>query len=426
VARDHDGMRLRAHGGRHRRRLRREIRWGISIFAVVLVVEFLVLPRLGGFNRTLAQVAHINVGFVLVGLLLEAAALAAYAELTRAMLPTGGPRRWRIVRIDLSTLALSHLVPSTFGMALRYRMFTQEGVRTADSGFAVAMQGVGSALVLNTIFWLALMVSLFIRPYSPLYTLAAGAGVLLMAVFAAVVVALTRGRQRTVDAARRMAKGLPFIDADRLTEGLQRVAERLRTLVSDRELLRSAIIWATANWLLDAGSLWVFIAAFGVYLSPIDLLVAYGLANILAVIPITPGGLGVVESVLAATLIGFHVPATVAGPAILGYRLVNFWLPIPVGGLAYMSLRFTGEGWRQRFQEVREEVVEHEPVGPPPATDAGQADASPAGGPPRPTSVGPEGGPVLSAQDGAVLPAEDGPVLPAEGGEGSPPAGTRR
>ena len=57
-------------------------------------------------------------------------------------------------------------------------------------------------------------------------------------------------------------------------------------------------------------------------------------------IPITPGGLGVVEGVLIPTLVGFHVPLGIATLGVLSYRLVNFWLPIPVGGAAYLSLRF--------------------------------------------------------------------------------------
>ncbi len=342
-----------------RRRLRREIKWAVYVFVLLLALEFVVLPRLGGFGNALRQVGHLNLAFVAAGILLEAAALMAYAELTRTVLPPNGPNRWRLLRIDLSSLALTHVVPggTAPGSVLAYRLLTQSNVRPADVGFALAMQGVGSALVLNALFWGSLVVSLFLHPYSPLYTLAGGAGVLMMAVVAAAVVALTRGRHRTIDAARRLADWLPFLDGDRLAEGVQRVADRLRTLAQDRRLLGRAVAWAAANWLFDAASLWVFIAAFHHYLSPIDLLVAYGLAQIVAVIPITPGGLGFVEGVLAPTLIGFHVPAAIAGPAILGYRLVNFWLPIPVGGLAYMSLRFTGEGWRQRFAAVREEVV---------------------------------------------------------------------
>ena len=81
-------------------------------------------------------------------------------------------------------------------------------------------------------------------------------------------------------------------------------------------------------------------AAFSHFISPIDLLMAYGLANILAAIPITPGGLGVVEFVLVSMITGFGPTAGQALSAVLAYRAVNFWLPIPFGGLAYASLEF--------------------------------------------------------------------------------------
>ncbi len=105
-------------------------------------------------------------------------------------------------------------------------------------------------------------------------------------------------------------------------------------------LLSRAGIWAAANWLLDAASLWVFLLAFGAHVSPIDVLVAYGLANILAVIPITPSGLGVVELTIVAVLTGFGVAGGAAAGGVLSWRLVNFWLPIPFGGASYLSLRF--------------------------------------------------------------------------------------
>jgi hypothetical protein len=87
--------------------------------------------------------------------------------------------------------------------------------------------------------------------------------------------------------------------------------------------------------------------------------VAYGLANILAVIPITPGGLGIIEGILIPALHGFGVPLDVAAPAVLGYRVVNFWLPIPVGGVSFLSLRFETLGWRQRLVSATNEMVEH-------------------------------------------------------------------
>jgi hypothetical protein len=56
-------------------------------------------------------------------------------------------------------------------------------------------------------------------------------------------------------------------------------------------------------------------------------------------------------------LAGFGVPQETAILGVLGYRLVNFWLPIPVGGIAYLSLRFSGERWGQRLRHARDEVA---------------------------------------------------------------------
>jgi uncharacterized protein (TIRG00374 family) len=348
-----------------RRRLRKGIRWGVGAFVVLFLIAYLVPPVLGheGARRSLNLIGRVNVAYLLAGVVLEGAALAAYAQLTHTLLPRTGPSRWRLFRINMSSLALSHVMPggTAPGTALAYRLMTKNDVSGRDAAFALAMQGVGSAVVLNVVFWLALFVSLFFHGYNPLYAVAAGAGVLMMGIFAAVIVLLTKGRRRAVEIVRTLTGRVPFLDGDRLADAVQGIADRLRALANERELLNRAIAWAAANWLFDAASLWVFIAAFHKLVSPIDLLVAYGLANVLAVIPITPGGLGVVEGVLIPTLVGFHVPTGVATLGVLGYRLVNFWLPIPVGGGTYLSLRFTSEGWRERIRSVHEDIVEQRP-----------------------------------------------------------------
>ena len=88
----------------------------------------------------------------------------------------------------------------------------------------------------------------------------------------------------------------------------------------------------------------MFIGAFGRWVNPDGLLVAYGLANVLAVIPLTPGGLGVIEATLTSVLVGFGTPRGVATLGVVAYRLVNFWLPIPLGGVAYLSLQVNAGG----------------------------------------------------------------------------------
>jgi hypothetical protein len=261
--------------------------------------------------------------------------------LTHTVLSPGAPDRFRLFRINMWALAISHVLPggTVPGTAVSYRLLTESDVPGSTAAFGLATQGIGSAVVLNAIFWLALLISIPLNGYNPLYGFAAILGVLLLSIFAGLIVLLTRGERQAEQFLNRLAARLPFFKQETVTSLVQKVADRMKVLTRSPLLLYRAGIWAAANWLLDATSLWVFLFAFGAHVSPVDVLVAYGLANVLAVIPVTPGGLGVVELTAASVLTGFGVAGGTAAAGVLCWRLVNFWLPIPFGGVAYLSLR---------------------------------------------------------------------------------------
>ena len=326
------------------------------VLAFLLVVEYLVLPQIAGARRSVSLVAHLNLWLVLLAVALEVGSLIAYAQLTRSVLPaTSRPGLSTALRVDLSTLAVSHLVPggAAAGTGVGFRLLEDHGVDGGDAGLALGIQGLGSALVLNVLLWAALVVSIPLHGFNPLYVSAAVVGAVLLSVFFALVLLLTKGEARAARAFRLVARRLPFLDEDAVHRMVHRLADRLRVLLADRGLLLAAGGWAAANWLLDAACLWVFVAAFG-FRAPVEgVLVSYGLANVIGAIPVTPGGLGVIEAVLTPSLVGFGVPRAVAILAVVGYRLVNFWLPIPVGGLAYASLR----AGRQRPARIMRELT---------------------------------------------------------------------
>ena len=322
--------------------LPREIRIILSLGCVVFVLEYLVLPQFSNARGSLHLLTSLNPFLVGAAVILEMAAIYAYVELTRAVLYPHAPSRFNILRVNLAGLAIGHVVPGGAAPsgALAYRIFSELEVPKDTSAFGLAVQGAGSAVVLNIIFWFALVVSIPLNGINPGYGFAALAGVFLLLAFFGTVLLITRG-QRHADAwLRALARRLPALDPDKVSTLLTKVADRINLLVKSRKTLWSAFTWASLNWLLDAACLWVFIWAFGSVISPVDLLVAYGLANVLAAIPVTPAGLGVVEGVLIPTLVGFGVPHDQALLAVISYRLVNFWLPIPIGGAAYASLQF--------------------------------------------------------------------------------------
>jgi hypothetical protein len=334
--------------------VRKEVRWSVGLVLAFLFVFYLAIPLLASHREDLTALGHIHPLYLILGTVLEIGALAAYTQLTHAVLPKDGPRRLRLFRINMSTLSLSHVSPggTAPGAALGYRLLTQSGVSGSDTAFALGTQGIGSAVVLNVLFWLALvgfvLVHGFHAPTSHgggqsgtiLVVVAAAIGVILLGAFGGLFYLLTRGQERAAKVVRRISGRIRFLDPDKTAATVQRLAERFAVLLEDRPLLIRAVTWATINWLLDAASLWVFVAAFSHFISPIDLLVAYGLANILAAIPITPGGLGVVEFVLVSMITGFGPTPGQALSGVLAYRAINFWLPIPIGGIAYGSLEF--------------------------------------------------------------------------------------
>ncbi|MFN2594340.1 MAG: YbhN family protein [Actinomycetota bacterium] len=322
--------------------LSRPLKRALTALAIALIVEYLVLPQIAGVRKSLSLLGDLNLALVAFGFVFEALALTAYAKLTESVLPSEGrPPLLTILRIDLSTLAVSHLLPggAAAGTGLGYRLMTESGIAGSDAGFALAAQGVGSAVVLNVLLWLGLVISIPIRGFNPLYGTAALVGAVLIGALSLAVFALTRGEKRAATGICRVASRIPVLNEQAIEAGVHRVAARLRALIQDRQVAGRAILWATTNWVFDAAALWVFVAAFGHRLDFDALIVSYGLANVLAAIPLTPGGLGLVEATLTTMLVGFGTPRGIAILGVVAYRLVNFWLPIPIGGLATLSLR---------------------------------------------------------------------------------------
>jgi uncharacterized protein (TIRG00374 family) len=263
--------------------------------------------------------------------------------LTKAALGEAGHQisRMRLFRIQMSTKALSNIVPggSAAGPALGYRLMTLSGVDGPSAGFALATSGLVSAVVLNLLLWFGLIVSIPIRGVNKGYGVAALAGIIVMLIAALLVLGLMDGQGRAEKALRWIARKV-HLNEDRAGAAVRQVALRLDDLATDRQLLVRVAAWALANWLLDAASLWVFLRAFGVSLDPDALIIAFGVVNVLQVIPITPGGLGIVEGAYALQLAAFGVPKTVATLGVASYRIGQYWLPTLVGGVMYASLRF--------------------------------------------------------------------------------------
>lgn len=263
------------------------LRW--VLFAVV--VYFFVLPLLPAFRGAVADLRQIDPVLLAAAIGLEFVALYCYTLLTHAALGPDANRltRFDLFRIQLSTRALGSILPagSAASNALGFRLITSSGVKKADAGFALATAGIGSAVILNVLLWVGLVVSIPLRGSSPVYSTAAVAGAVLMGIVGAIVFGLVDDKGRLARVVRYVYDRLGR-DGESAAELLDHLRDRIRGLVAERDVLRRVILWGTANWLLDLLALWLFLRAFGGSVSVDGLLVAFGLANVLASIPITP------------------------------------------------------------------------------------------------------------------------------------------
>jgi hypothetical protein len=97
--------------------------------------------------------------------------------------------------------------------------------------------------------------------------------------------------------------------------------------------------YGLVNWLADVGVLAVSLVALGAPVPWRALLLIYVVAILVGSLGITPGGIGLVEGTLCVGLVTSGVPAALALPAVLLYRLVSFWLVMAAGWIALLYLR---------------------------------------------------------------------------------------
>ena len=366
---------LRGQRGRWRSWLRRWRTWlpfvikplrrVTLLFLVALIIEYLVVPELVGASKDLNLLGRLDAAWLAAGVILEGLSLFCYGLLTQAMLPPGSlnPGLSRLFRIDLAAAAIAHVIPAgTLGSAgIGYRLFTAEGIKGNDAAVMMATKGLGSTVVLNVLLWLSLVVSIPLAGFHPIYVTVAIIGAVLMLAIGALAFGFIRGAGRASRILHAVGDRIPGLSGDRLEQGMLEAAESLKALGRDRHTLVMSLTWASLNWILDAASLWCFVAAFGHLVNPVELFAAWGIANVAGALPVTPGGLGVVDSIAPLLLVSFGVTRSVATLGVLGWRLVNFWLPIPAGAIAYATLKVPRGSGLKAMRAAVSTMMTHSP-----------------------------------------------------------------
>ena len=276
----------------------------------------------------------------------EAASLACMAAVQRICLRS--PRFRPVLASGLAGNALSKVVPGggAAGAALQYSMLVSgggvAGGRAASALTAANLLTFATLLALPVLALPAIIGGLTVARGLVQAAVVGAAGFAVMAAVGAILLAfdgplvfLGSTIERTHN--RLLARRSPWQE---LPARLLHERDVIRRAVG-RDWLR-ALLASVGRWMLDYAVLLTAVAAVGVRPLASLVLIAYVGAQVLGQIPITPGGLGFVEAGLTGLLALAGVGAANAALATLAYRLVSYWLPLPVGGLAaYLYRRRT-------------------------------------------------------------------------------------
>jgi uncharacterized membrane protein YbhN (UPF0104 family) len=296
----------------------------------VLVVLLVALPRLDG--TTWSAVAH-TVGAVPVPLCLALAALwflglVGHTWVQVAALP--GLRRRDALTLNLGGSAVAASLPAggPLSVGVNWWMVRSWGFSTAEfSSYTVVTTVVTSAARLAV----PLVAAIALLGGPPLPAGVAGAarvaalGIIgVIAVVAVVLVPAVRRRLLAIRRPARLATLLARVGAA-VEEALAASGATLRT--RRRDLFFGAAVQTVVQYLLLLGCL----AATHTGVGPRAALIAFGLGRLLSLAPITPGGLGVTEALVAALLVAFGAPPSAAVGAALLFSLYLVVLEIPLG-----------------------------------------------------------------------------------------------
>jgi uncharacterized protein (TIRG00374 family) len=331
---------------------RRLVQTGIVVVLLLGGIYFL-FPKLVGLSGALSKLGDADPLWIAIAIGFNVVAYATYIALFKAVVGGDALRlTWReTYEINMAGVAATLLFSAggAGGIALTYWSLRKAGMRRRD----VARRMVAFVTLHYAFYPLALIVFGVLLRTGVLHGKdsveltvipAAVAGLLLLI---GVLIALI-----PADIERRLA---PFAHGPRAKSFLHSAAKVPATVGEGFRFALGlfahpsrgglAVIGAAGFWAASIGVLWASFHAFGVHVPLAVVVQGFFLGMVANLFPLAPAGVGAVDAGMIGAFVLFGLPENTVFPAVLIFRLVAFWMPIPVGIVAFLQLRKTVHRW---------------------------------------------------------------------------------
>ena len=335
--------------------------FGLALAVILLVVAiYVILPKVVGLEHAIDRLQNATWYWVVAGVGCVSISFLAYATLFRSVL--AGRDRGDPVRQRLDTRASYQITMAGFvatvlfsaagagGVALTYWALRKAGMPRRRA----ACRMVAFVILLYSMYaWALIVFGVLLRtgvlpgdnPAGGTIVPAAVGGILLAA--AALLALVPEDAERRIhNLGKRGARWSRI--AGKVASVPATLASGVRTAIAylrhpKRQF--AAIVGALGWWAGLIGVLWCSFRAVGVEVEFGVLVQGYFVGMVANLVPSPAAGVGTVDAGLIGAFVLFGIPAETVFPAILLFRLVSIWLPIPVGVAAYLQLRKTVRRW---------------------------------------------------------------------------------
>jgi putative heme transporter len=337
---------------------RRKIASGVALVLLVVVAIYILFPKIVGADEAVNNLDDAVWYWVVVAVGFNVVAFGAYVALFRGVL--GGTRDDEVHRrldlrasyqITMAGLAATRIFSAAGvgGLVLTYWALRKAGMprrRTACRmvAFLVLTYFVYTAALV--VFGVLLRVGV-LHGRAPLagtvVPAAVSGGLIVLFLMIALIPEDFERRIQHYAQGYRRARYLK-----RIATGPATLAMGTRTAITYIRHPRRGVLalgGAVGFWAANIGILWASFEAYGGDV-PFGVMVQGFFVGMAAnLIPSPAGGVGSVDAGMIGAFVLFKLPAEEVFAAVLTYRVIAFWLPIPPGIVAYVQLRNTVAGW---------------------------------------------------------------------------------
>jgi uncharacterized protein (TIRG00374 family) len=332
----------------------RRIAQTLVIVLVLIVAIYFFLPQVAGLENAVEKLGDADPFWIGVAVAFEFVAFATYIALFRGVV--GGdilPLSWReAYEINMAGLAATRLFSAggAGGIALTYWALRKAGMpRRESAGRMVAflaLQYIWYPLAL-IVFGILLRTGVLPGKSSVEVTIIPAAVAAVVLVIGILVALIPHDFERRIAAFAQGHRRAGL--ARRLASGPATAATGIRTafdLVAHPSRGGLAVAGAVGFWAANIAILWASFKAFGVTVPLAVIVQGFFLGMLANLIPFAPAGVGAVDAGMIGAFFLFDLPHAEVFAAVLTFRVIAFWLPIPPGIIAFFQLRHTVARWQ--------------------------------------------------------------------------------